>query len=317
MLNDDLFPAIEPYAVEYLKVSDLHTLAYEQVGNPEGTPLLFLHGGPGVGIFPDYRRYFDPSYYRVVLLDQRGAGRSTPFAELEQNTTWDIVEDLERLRQHLGIPNWLVVGGSWGSTLALCYAVRHVQSVNGLVLRGVFLARPSEMEWVHLGGGASAIYPDAWDEFASFVPQVHREKPLHAYYEMLTSDDPNVRKKAATAWARWEASIMSLKPDQAAIMELTVGDRSIALARTECHFVVNEFFMPSGNYILDNISKIANVPCEIVQGRYDIVCPVRSAWDLHKALPNSNLEIVQDGAHSVSEGGMMSAMIAATNTFKR
>ena len=310
-----LYPDIEPYAVDRIQVSRLHSLAYEQVGNPDGEPALFLHGGPGVGIFPAHRRFFDPSRFRVILLDQRGAGRSTPYAELAENTTWDIVEDLERLRCQLGITRWLVVGGSWGSTLALCYAIRHPHAVSGLVLRGVFLARPEDIDWVHRGKGASAVYPDAWDAFVTHLPQQLRSDPLTAYYLRLTSRDAEARAAAAIAWTRWQASIMSLTPDDKEIESLTVGERSISLARTECHFAMNGFFMPTSNYILENVDRIHHVPCRIVHGRYDIVCPARSAWCLHKAMPGSQLDLIQNGAHSPTEGDMTGAMIKAIHAF--
>ena len=311
-----LFPEIEPYDTGTLQVSDLHTVFYEQVGNPEGRPALFLHGGPGVGILPGYRRFFDPAVYRVVLLDQRGAGRSTPHAELEQNTTKHLVEDLERLRRHLDLPSWVVMGGSWGSTLALCYAIAYPQSVRGMILRGIFLARPSEIDWLFKEGGASEIYPDRWKEFVSAIPEDERDDPVRAYHRRMIGEDEETRLATARAWTTWEGSIMNLFPDPDALAAISQDGSALSIGRTECHYTLNGFYMPSDNHILDNAKRIRKIPCRIVQGRYDIICPVRSAWDLHDALPGSDLRIVDAGAHSPMDPGMIHELIQGSEDFK-
>jgi proline iminopeptidase len=311
-----LFPAIEPFAVDRLKVSELHTVTYEEVGNPAGSPALFLHGGPGVGILPDYRRFFDPEYYRVVLLDQRGAGRSTPTAELEENTTWHLVEDLEKLRIHLGIDKWLVMGGSWGSTLALCYAIAHPGSVSGLILRGIFLARPMEIEWLHRTGGASQIYPDEWARYIAPLPEEKRDNPVKAHYEILTGNDEEKKIIAARAWMRWETYIMTLVPDPKSLEEMINDHSALTIGRIECHYTINGFFMKTDNYILENVERIKKIPCRIIQGRYDIICPVISAWELHHELPNSELLIVPDGGHSPMDAGMIDGLVRASEDFK-
>ena len=314
---NELFPEIEPYNIAELRVSDLHTVVYEEVGNPNGSPALFLHGGPGVGILPGYRRFFDPEFYRVILLDQRGAGRSRPHAELEGNDTWEIVEDLEKLRKHLGIDRWTVMGGSWGSTLALCYAIEHPSSVAALIIRGIFLARPFEIDWLHKEGGTSAIFPDEWERYVEPSPADEREDIVGAYYRRITSDDDDVRREAAGAWTRWEAAIMNLIPDESEVQKLVESDVSISVGRIECHYTRNGFFMKSDNWILDNVDKIRHIPCRIVQGRYDVICPVEAAWDLSKALPGSDLRIVPDGSHSPLDAGMIHELVQASEDFKK
>ena len=312
-----LFPRQEPFRIDRLPVSALHTLVYEEVGNPEGRPALFLHGGPGVGILPDYRRFFDPALYRVVLPDQRGAGRSTPNAEIRDNTTWDLVEDLERLRRHLGIEDWVVMGGSWGSTLALCYAIEHPTSVAGLIVRGIFLARRAEIAWLHEGIGAALVYPDEWERFrAGAGEDVPPERVVPAYLERLTCGDPVVELAAAKAWSRWESTMATLVPDPASIAQMTADEEALSKARIECHFTANGFFMKSDNHILDNAGRIAALPCRIVQGRHDVICPTLSAWQLHKALPKSDLRIVADGSHSPLDPGMAAELVQAAKDFK-
>jgi len=307
----DLYPPIEPYSVETLEVSDLHTLSFEQAGNPNGRPALFLHGGPGVGIHPDYRRFFDPERYRIVLPDQRGAGKSTPHAEIRDNTTWDIVNDLEALRLHLGIEDWVVMGGSWGSLLALCYAIRHPESVAGLIIRGVFLGRPWEHDWIYGPNGAAHMYPDEWHRFHQAIDG--RPDVLEAYNELLGSDDPEIAHKAAAAWSRWEGSMNSLFPSKEA-MNLLVNDHtSLSIARLEAHYAANGFFLPGDNYVLDNANTIAHIPCRIVQGRYDTICPPLSAWELSRALPKAELEIVSRGAHSPLDTDMARSLRAAAD----
>ena len=298
MNRKTLFPETGPYNEDYLKVSDIHTIHYEEAGNPKGRPALFLHGGPGVGILPAYHRFFNPEYYRIILPDQRGAGRSTPHAELSENTTWDLVEDLESLRVHLGISNWIVMGGSWGSTLALSYAIMHPGKVAGLILRGVFLGRPSEIRWLHQEGGASQIFPDEWERYMAPINGHPYKSNVEAYYRVFTSGSEAEKLRAAKAWARWEAAAMTLLPDPEALEEMSDMHTAVSIGQIECHYTFNNFFMNSDNYLLANAARISPIPCRIVQGRHDVICPMISAWDLHKALPESELRIVPDGAHS-------------------
>ncbi|MCB1701115.1 MAG: prolyl aminopeptidase [Pseudomonadales bacterium] len=309
-----LYPPIEPYATGTLAVSERHTLYYEEAGSPNGRPAVFLHGGPGVGIHPDYRRFFDPEHYRVVLLDQRGAGRSKPHAEIEGNTTWELVEDLEKLRRHLAIDNWVVMGGSWGSLLALSYAIKHPASVAGIIIRGIFLGRQAEIDWLFAPGGAAKIYPDEWARF--IAPLNGRQDVLAAYHELLNQEDPSQALEAARSWSRWEGSMNALFPDPKQLDQMANDHTAVAIARLESNYSVNNFFMPEDNYILDNADTIANIPCHIIQGRYDIICPPISAWDLHQALPHSRLTIVPDGAHSPLDAGMASALVKASDTLR-
>jgi len=309
-----LYPAIEPYDVERLQVSDLHTIAYEQVGNPNGRPALFLHGGPGVGISPGYRRFFDPEHYRTVLVDQRGAGRSTPHAETRENTTWHIVEDLEKLRVALGIDNWIVMGGSWGSLLALCYAIKHPSSVAAMIVRGVFLGRQFEIDWLHSPNGAAHIFPDEWEKYKA--PVQDAEDSVAAYCELLSDDDEHAAMKAARSWTRWEAAMMTLFPDPVALEQMIADHSALSIARIESHFTANNFFLESDNFVLDNAAAMAAIPCRIVHGRYDTICPPISAWELHKALPSSSLIIVPDGAHSPMDGGMTAELVKAANDLR-
>ncbi len=315
MSQRSLYPEIDPYKVESLVVSNLHTVVYEEAGNPQGRPALFLHGGPGVGILPGYRRFFDPLSYRVVLLDQRGAGRSKPLAELRENTTWDLVADLEKLRRHCGIDKWLVFGGSWGSTLALAYAITYPHSVKGLILRGVFLGRRSEINWLHRDG-ARQIWPDAWEKFQEIIPENERSDMVGAYYRRITSADSDLRRRAARSWSGWEAATMCLIQDSAAIAEMTQTDAGISIGHIECHYTYHNFFMRTDNYLLENVGKIREIPCRIVQGRYDIICPTISAWELHRALPQSDLRIVATGAHSPMEAPMVHELVKATEDHK-
>ena len=312
--EQSLYPKIEPYRSGELRVSDLHTIAYDEVGNPEGRPALFLHGGPGVGISPGYRRFFDPDYYRIVLLDQRGAGRSQPHAEIRENTTAHIVSDLEALRNHLEIRDWIVMGGSWGSLLALCYAINHPTSVAGMIIRGIFLGRRFEIDWIHGPDGAARLYPDEWEKYTSLVagaPDI-----VHAYYELLASDDARTRNAAAKAWTRWEASMVTLLPDEKALDQALADKSALSIARIESHFTANDFFLDDENFVLDNAAALASIPLHIVHGRYDTICPPISAWDLHKALPQSKLTLVPDGAHSPLDGGMTAAIVGAADTMR-
>ena len=312
-----LYPPIEPFDTGRLRVSPIHELYYEQVGNPNGQPAVFLHGGPGGGLTLDYRRYFDPEIYRVVLFDQRGSGQSTPHASLEDNTTWHLVEDIERLREHFGIERWLVFGGSWGSTLALTYAETHPDRVTALVLRGIFLCRPREIRWFYQEGeGASAIFPDTWEHYVEVIPKSERADMLSAYYRRLMSDDESVRLEAARAWSIWEGSTSKLFPDPDLINQYGEPHKALALARIECHYFVNNIFFDSDNYLIENVGKIRHIHAVIVQGRYDIVCPMMSAWDLHRAWPEADLQIVPDAGHSITEPGIISRLVAATDRFR-
>ncbi|GAC1395991.1 MAG: prolyl aminopeptidase [Pyrinomonadaceae bacterium] len=312
----ELYPVIEPYTSGRLQVSPTHKLYYEECGNKNGTPVVFLHGGPGGGIVSDYRRFFDPAVYRIVLFDQRGAGQSTPHACLEENTTWDLVADIERLREHLGIERWVVFGGSWGSTLSLAYAETHPERVRALVLRGIFLCRKSELDWFYQHG-ASAIFPDVWEEFVKVIPEAERRDMMSAYHKRLTSDDERVRLEAARAWSIWEGSTSKLFPDPNLIENFGEAEFALAFARIECHYFINKIFLPSENYLLENVDKIRHIPTIIVQGRYDIICPMTSAWDLHKAFPEAELVIVPDAGHSALEKGTSSALVEATNRFRK
>lgn len=311
-----LYPEIKPFDTGRLKVSPVHELYYEQVGNPNGKPALFLHGGPGGGLSPDYRRYFDPRVYRVVLFDQRGSGKSTPHASLEDNTTWHLVEDIEQLREHFGIERWLVFGGSWGSTLALAYAETHPQRVSELVLRGIFLCRPEEIRWFYQEG-ASWIFPDVWEEYLKVIPENERHDLVNAYHRRLTGADEKARIEAARAWSVWEGSTSKLFFDSDSIERFADTEFALAFARIECHYFVNNVFLPSDNYLIGNVEKIRHIPSVIVQGRYDVVCPIRSAWDLHRAWPEADLRIVPDAGHSISEPGIIDALVDATDTFGR
>jgi len=310
-----LYSPIEPFDSGYLKVSDVHEIHYEQCGNPEGKPAVFLHGGPGGGIVPEYRQFHDPKSYRVVLFDQRGSGQSTPHASLEANTTWDLIEDIEKLREHFGIEKWQVFGGSWGSTLALAYAETHPDRVTELVLRGIFLCRPKEIKWFYQEG-TSWLFPDVWEEYVKVIPENERDDMVTAYYRRLTSDDRNVRLEAARAWSIWEGTTSKLFFDPESIEKFADPTFAEAFARIECHYFMNNCFFPTDNYLLDNIAKIRHIPGVIVQGRYDVVCPMTSAWDLHRAWPEADLHITPDAGHSVLEPGNASALVAATDRFR-
>ncbi|MGI9106677.1 MAG: prolyl aminopeptidase [Pyrinomonadaceae bacterium] len=311
----DLYPALEPYDQGMLPVSPVHSLYYEQSGNPEGLPVVFLHGGPGGGTVPDYRRFFDPAAYRIVLFDQRGSGHSTPHANLEENTTWHLVADIEKIREHLGIERWVVFGGSWGSTLALAYAQTHPERARALVLRGIFLCRPKEIRWFYQEG-VSAIYPDLWEHYVKVIPESERGDMLGAYYRRLTSDDEAVRLEAARAWSIWEGSTSKLYPDQNLIANFGEAQFALAFARIECHYFTNHAFFETDNYLIENVEKIRRIPAVIVQGRYDVVCPMMSAWELHRAWPEAELKIIPDAGHSALEPGTRGALVEATDRFK-
>lgn len=310
-----LYDPIEPFQHGKLKVSDIHEIYYEQCGNPDGKPVVFLHGGPGGGLTPNYRRFFDPESYRIVLFDQRGSGNSTPHASLEENTTWHLVSDIERLREHLGIEKWMVFGGSWGSTLALAYAETHPERVSALVLRGIFLCRAKEISWFYQEG-ANAIFPDVWEQYVRVIPEAERDKMLEAYYRRLTSEDESIRLEAARAWSVWEGSTSKLIPDPNLINDFAEEHKALSLARIEAHYFINNAFFETENYLLDNVGKIRHIPAVIVQGRYDVVCPIMSAWALHRAWPEAELIVVGDAGHSVTEPGITSALVDATDRFR-
>jgi proline iminopeptidase len=309
-----LYPPIEPYRTGKLPVSPLHTLHFEEVGNPNGRPVVFLHGGPGGGLDDDYRRYFDPTVWRVVLFDQRGCGKSTPHAELRDNTTWTLVADIERLRETLGIEKWVVFGGSWGSTLALAYAETHPQRVQGLILRGIFLLRRKELLWFYQEG-ASWLFPDAWEEYLKPIPEVERGDLMSAYHRRLTSEDAAVRMEAARAWSVWEGSTSKLFPNPDSIARFAGDTFAEAFARIEAHYFVNGAFLRSDTQLLDDAHKIAHLPGVIVQGRYDVVCPAASAWALHQRWPGSTLRLIGDAGHSITEPGIIDALVTATDEF--
>jgi proline iminopeptidase len=310
-----LYDPIEPYDQGRLPVSPVHTLYYEQCGNPAGQPVVFLHGGPGGGIVPDYRRFFDPQAYRIILFDQRGSGQSTPHASLEDNTTWHLVSDIERLREHLGIEKWQVFGGSWGSTLALAYAQTHPERVRQIVLRGIFLCRPKEIRWFYQEG-ASAIFADVWEEYLKVIPEAERDDMVSAYYRRLTSDDEQVKLEAARAWSIWEGSTSKLFFDYEMIEKFNDAEFALAFARIECHYFMNNAFFSTDNYLIENVGKIRHIPAVIVQGRYDVVCPMMSAWELHRAWPEAELHIIPDAGHAALEPGTTNALIEATDRFR-
>ena len=310
-----LYDPIEPFDQGTLAVSPVHTIYYEQCGNPAGQPVVFLHGGPGGGIVEDYRRYHDPAAYRIVLFDQRGSGQSTPHASLEDNTTWHLVSDIERLREHLGIESWQVFGGSWGSTLSLAYAQTHPRRVRQLVLRGIFLCRPKEIRWFYQEG-ANAIFADVWEEYLKVIPEDERDDMVSAYYRRLTSDDEQVRLEAARAWSIWEGSTSKLFFDYNMIEKFADPEFALAFARIECHYFMNNAFFETDNYLIENVGKIRHIPAVIVQGRYDVVCPMMSAWELHRAWPEADLQIIPDAGHSAAEPGIISALVDATDRFR-
>jgi len=309
-----LYPPITPYHQDKLKVSELHTLYYEQVGNPQGQPIVFLHGGPGAGLDPIYRQYFNPQWWRIILFDQRGCGQSTPHAELQDNTTWDLVADIEKLREHLGIERWFIFGGSWGSTLTLAYSETHPDRCLGLILRGVFMVRSKELQWFYQSG-ADYFFPDLWQDYIAPIPPVERNDLIGAYHRRLNHPDPQIRLPAAQAWSIWEASTIKLLPDPDTINRFADPYFAEAFARIENHYFVNHGFFETDDYLLQHVHKIRHLPGIIVQGRYDIVCPLISAWELHQAWPESKLVVIANAGHSVTEPGIAAALLDATDHF--
>lgn len=309
----ELYPPIEPYATHRVPVDSPHLLYLEECGNPRGLPALFLHGGPGAGCEAYHRRLFDPRRYRIVLFDQRGSGRSTPHAELARNTTDHLVADIEALRVHLGIDRWLVFGGSWGSTLALAYAQAHPERVVALVVRGIFLCREAEIRWFYQEG-ASWVFPDYWEEFLAPIPEVERADLVGAYYRRLTGADELARMAAAKAWSVWEGRTASLLPNPAIVGFFSDPFRALSIARIECHYFRRQAFLKP-NQLLRDAGRLAALPGVIVQGRYDLICPLRSAWELHRAWPGSELQVIPDAGHAASEPGILGALVAATDRF--
>ena len=309
-----LYPEIQPYRSGHLRVSALHEVYFEECGNPDGKPAVFVHGGPGAGGDATPRRFFNPEHYRIVLFDQRGCGRSRPHAELRENTTWDLVADMERLREHLGIDRWLVFGGSWGSTLALAYGETHPERVSELVLRGIFLLRPSEIEWFYQQG-ASELFADRWEAYLKPIPLPERGDLLHAYHRRLTGSDEAVAHEAALAWSVWEGATSHLFESQQTVSRFGSDRFALALARIEAHYFVNHGFLETSDQLLRDASRLAAIPGVIVQGRYDVVCPMVSAWDLHRAWPEADFRLVPDAGHSAFEPGITHELILATDRF--
>jgi len=315
---DGLYPSLRTHRTGRLKVSPLHEIYYEESGNPSGKPVVFLHGGPGGGTNPQMRRFFDPKRYRIIMFDQRGCGRSTPHASLEENTTWDLVADTEKLRELLGIERWQVFGGSWGSTLALAYAQKHPQRVTELVLRGIFLLRRSELEWFYQNSeGAASLFPDLWEQYVAPIPEEERYDMMRAYYRRLTSNDARERNAAARAWSVWEGATSHLRSEAAYVAKFREVEYAAAFARIECHYFVNGGFLEADDQLLREVPKIRDIPAVIVQGRYDVVCPMRSAWHLHRAWPEAELVIVPDAGHSAFEPGIARALRRATDKFAK
>jgi len=311
----DLYPPIEPYQHSTLQVSTIHSLYFEQCGNPNGNPVVVLHGGPGGGCDAWYRQLFDPNVYRIVLFDQRGAGKSTPSASLEENTTWDLVEDIEKLRKHLAIDRWVIFGGSWGSTLALAYAETHPNMVKALILRGIFTLRRKELIWFYQEG-ANFMFPDAWENYRDTIPEVERGDFMSSYHRRLTGPNKEEQIKAARAWTRWEMATSRLFVDPASLAKAEEDHFALAFARIECHYFVNGGWFKYEGQLIEEAKKMSHIPGTIVQGRYDMVCPAFTAWDLHKNWPKAELIIVPDAGHSMREPGILSNLIEACEKYK-
>ena len=307
-----LYPEIEPRGTGHLEVGDGHRLYWELSGNPDGKPVVFLHGGPGGGSSPAHRRQFDPARYNILVFDQRGAGKSTPYASLEANTTWHLVEDIETLRAHFGVDQWMVFGGSWGSTLALAYAETHPERVTELVLRGVFLFDPHEVDWLYKKGGASSLYPEAWDDFVAPIAERERDDLVAAYQRVLTGDDEAAKLVAAKAWSKWEAVTVTLLPSAETEEHFTDPAVAIAVARIENHYMANHGWLEEG-LLLRGAVKLRAIPGVIVQGRHDCCTPPRAAWALKQAWPEVELNIVPDGGHLFSEPGVLDGLVRATD----
>lgn len=308
-----LYPEIQPNRQGALALDNIHTMYWEESGNPSGTPVVFIHGGPGAGSTPAHRRFFDPAYYRIVVYDQRSAGRSTPLGETRDNTTPHLISDLETLRQHLDIERWLVFGGSWGSTLALAYGEAHPERCLGFILRGIFLCRKQEIDWFLYG--LRNLFPEAWRELVAPLSEAERTDILSAYYQRLMNPDPAIHMPAARTWSTYEGSCSTLLPNPATVNYFASDTVALGLARMEAHYFMHNIFLPD-NSLLDNAHKLHNIPATIVQGRYDAVCPIVSADDLHHAWPQAEYIIIDDAGHSAWEPGIQAALIRATDRFK-
>lgn len=311
-----LYPEIEPFASGWMPTEGVHEIYYEECGAPDGKPMLVLHGGPGGATNPAMRRFFDPALWRVILFDQRGCGQSRPNAVLEDNDTWKLIEDIERLRERCGVEKWAVFGGSWGSTLALAYAITHPERVESLILRGIFLLTQKELSWFYQDG-ASMIFPDAWESFLAPIPEAERGDLMGAYYKRLTSDDVEVRREAAVAWSSWEGDTVSAKGPAARPEKFAEPDFAVAFARLECWYFMNRGFLPEDGWILKQIDRIRDIPAWIVQGRFDVVTPMSGAWALHRAWPEARFEVVGDAGHASTEPGIIDALIRATDEAAR
>lgn len=309
----DFYPPIEPFAAGLLSLDAIHTMYFEQSGNPAGVPVVFLHGGPGAGASAAHRQFFDPAFYRIIIFDQRGAGRSTPLGELRDNTTPHLIADMEALRVHLGIQRWMVFGGSWGSTLALAYAEHHPERTMALILRGIFLCRRSEIDWFLYG--LKNIFPEAWHRFANHLPEHQHHNILDAYYALLSDPDPAVHLPAARVWSIYEGSCSTLLPNEAVVANFGSDRVALGLARIEAHYFVNNIFLPE-NFLMDHISRIRHIPTTIVQGRYDVVCPIVSADDLVRVFPEADYHIINDAGHSAFEPGTRARLIEAMESLK-
>ncbi len=313
MTQTCLYPAIEPYHSEFLNVSALHSIYYEECGNPKGKPVLFIHGGPGSGIRLIHRSYFNPERYRIILVDQRGCGKSTPHAETRENTTWKLIADFEKIRTILKIERWMLFGGSWGSTLALAYAQKYPAKITELVLRGIFLGRPKELTFMYQHG-SSEIFPEAWENFIGIIPENERDNIQLAYQKRLNSQNKALRYKAAQAWSVWEASISSLYPNEKLIEGFRDPEFALAFACIENHYFMNQLFLDP-NQLLNNMHKICHIPGAIIHGRYDMCCPVSNAWDLHQAWPKAKLHIIPDAGHTATEPSITAELIRTTDHF--
>ena len=310
-----LYPAIKENFSEMLDVDGTHTIYYEESGNPDGVPVIFLHGGPGCGTAPSCRQYFDPEFYRIILFDQRGSGKSTPRACLENNDTWHIIEDIEKIREKLNIDKWLVFGGSWGSTLSLCYAIKHPERVLGLVLRGIFLGRREDIEWIYEVGGVSNFHPESFERYISIIPEEERKDIIGAYYKRLTSEDKETREVAAKEWSMWEGSLVTLYPDPNLEQSFGEINYAISMATIECHFWMNNMFWDDDNWLLNHVDVIKDIPTWIVHGRYDVDCRPIGAYELNKKLNNCKLEFTVSG-HSSGEPEIIDSLVRATDYFK-
>lgn len=307
-----LFADNEPFASGWLPPDGDHEIYYEECGNPRGRPCVILHGGPGGAINPTMRRFFDPAKWRMALFDQRGCGKSRPNASLEDNTTWTLIQDIERLREHLGVEKWCVFGGSWGSTLALAYAILHPERVESLVLRGIFLLTRRELAWFYQDG-ACMLFPDAWARFCAPIPPAERGDMIGAYHKRLTHPDRRVQAEAAAAWSQWEGDTISIRGPEARPSKFNEVDFAIAFARIECHFFANHGFFPEEGWILKSAPALKTIPGWIVQGRFDVVTPMEAAWKLKAAWPQARFEVVWDAGHASTEPGIVDALVRATD----